>query len=88
MFVTLASIGLGLMAIAIIATVALMATTHDQLTAAVISDLLFYGMIGFYAVWTMFHSTQIDYEVIFLTAIVGGVLPTMSTARIISKGRR
>ncbi|AHI21675.1 cation:proton antiporter [Corynebacterium vitaeruminis] len=88
MFVILASIGMGLIAVAVIATVALMAATRDQLTVAVISDLLFYSMVGFYIVWSMFHDSQIDYEVIFLTAIVGGVLPTMSTARIISKGRR
>ena len=36
----------------------------------------------------MYNRTQIAYEIILLASVVGGILPTMSMARIISRGRR
>ena len=45
-------------------------------------------MVSFYLLWTIGNDTQISYEIVLLAALVGGVLPTMSIARIISKGRR
>lgn len=88
MFVTLALIGGGLMVVAMIMTLALIAYTRNELVRAIVSDLIFYAMIGIYVIWTMFHHTHIAYEIVLLAAIAGGILPTLSMARIISKGRR
>ncbi|RNE49031.1 cation:proton antiporter [Corynebacterium alimapuense] len=62
--------------------------TSDFLTRAVLSDLIFYAMICIYLTWTIGRASSISYEVALLAAIAGGVLPTLSMARIISKGRR
>ncbi|ADK27979.1 cation:proton antiporter [Corynebacterium pseudotuberculosis] len=88
MFLIASSIGMAATTIGIIATIILMIRTKDQLTRAVISDMVFYSMIGFYIIWCMANHTQINYEIALLAALVGGILPTMSVARIISKGRR
>ncbi|WP_370511225.1 cation:proton antiporter [Corynebacterium sp. SY003] len=77
-----------MIALSLLLCLLLMLKTKDQLSIAVIADMLFYAMIGCYIVWSFFGRTQIAYEVIFLAAIVGGTLPTISVARIISKGRR
>jgi multicomponent Na+:H+ antiporter subunit F len=45
-------------------------------------------MIAIFLTWTLTNPTSIGYEVALLAAIAGGVLPTLSMARIISKGRR
>ncbi|AEG82956.1 cation:proton antiporter [Corynebacterium ulcerans] len=88
MFLIASSIGMAATTLGIIATIILMIRTKDQLTRAVISDMVFYSMIGFYMIWCMVNHTQINYEIALLAALVGGILPTMSVARIISKGRR
>ncbi|AKE40399.1 Na(+)/H(+) antiporter subunit F [Corynebacterium kutscheri] len=88
MFEIVTLIGMATMAVGILATIILMFRTPEQLTRAVISDMVFYCMIGFYLLWALHNDTQINYEIALLAALVGGVLPTMSNARIISKGRR
>lgn len=87
-FSILSTIGMALMGISLLGGILIIATKRDQFTAAVVSDLVFYSMIGFYLVWSMHNDTQIAYEIVLLAGIVAGILPTMSMARIISKGRR
>ncbi|NLZ57072.1 MAG: cation:proton antiporter, partial [Corynebacterium sp.] len=41
-----------------------------------------------YLIWSLNNETSIAYEIAFLAALLGGVLPTMSMSRIITKGRR
>ncbi|WP_048402832.1 cation:proton antiporter [Corynebacterium pilosum] len=76
------------MAGCLIAGLYLIVRTPDNFTKAVLSDLVFYSMIAIFLSWTLFNDSLIAYEVALLAAVVGGVLPTMSMARIISKGRR
>lgn len=88
MFEIVLYVALGLIAATILGTIAMILKEQDQFTRAVVADLTFYPMIGFYVVWCMLNDSQINYEVALLAGLVGGVLPTMSLARIISKGRR
>ena len=81
-------VALGLIAVALLGTLLLMVRSRDEYVIVAISDLVFYSMIGFYSVWGMYNRTQIAYEIILLASVVGGILPTMSMARIISRGRR
>ena len=81
-------VALGLIAVALLGTLLLMVRSRDEYVIVAISDLVFYSMIGIYIVWCMYNRTQIAYEIILLASVVGGVLPTMSMARIISRGRR
>lgn len=78
----------GIILSAMLSAVVLMLKTPDALTRAVLSDMVFYGMIALYLVWSLTHQTSIVYDVMILAAIAGGVLPTISMARIISRGRR
>ena len=81
-------VAFGLIAVALLGTLLLMVRSRDEYVIVAISDLVFYSMIGFYIVWGMYNRTQIAYEIILLASVVGGILPTMSMARIISRGRR
>ena len=45
-------------------------------------------MIAIFLVWTLFNSSAIAYEIPLLAGLVCGVIPTISMARIISRGRR
>ena len=81
-------VALGLIAVALLGTLLLMVRSRDEYVIVAISDLVFYSMIGCYIVWGMYNRTQIAYEIILLASVVGGILPTMSMARIISRGRR
>ena len=81
-------VALGLIAVALLGTLLLMVRSRDEYVIVAISDLVFYSMIGLYIVWSMYNRTQIAYEIILLASVVGGILPTMSMARIISRGRR
>lgn len=81
-------VALSIIAFVIIGVVFMIARSKDEFTRAVAADLAFYPMIGFYVIWCMLNDSQINYEVALLAGLVGGVLPTMSLARIISKGRR
>ena len=62
--------------------------TADELTRAVLADFVFYSMAALFLVWTMFTETMIGYDIAVLAALVCGVVPTISMARIISRGRR
>lgn len=79
---------IAVMVVSLLSGLALILRTDDVLTRAVLSDLVFYAMVCIYLTWTLTNPTSIGYEVALLAAIAGGVLPTLSMARIISKGRR
>lgn len=79
---------IAVMTVALISGLVLILRTSDFLTRAVLSDLIFYAMLCIFLTWTLTHSMSIGYEVALIAAIAGGVLPTLSMARIISKGRR
>ncbi|MCH6197240.1 cation:proton antiporter [Corynebacterium mastitidis] len=68
--------------------IALILRTRDVLTRVVLSDLAFYSMIALYLVWSLDNQTSIAYEIALLAALVGGVLPTLSMSRMVSRGRR
>lgn len=73
---------------AICAAMALILRTRDELTRAVVADVIFYGMICLMLVRTMMTDLSIIYDIVLLAAVVAGILPTLSMSRIISKGRR
>jgi multicomponent Na+:H+ antiporter subunit F len=79
---------IAVMTVSLVSGLVLVLRTSDALTKAVLSDLVFYTMIAIFLTWTLTNPTSIGYEVALLAAIAGGVLPTLSMARIISKGRR
>lgn len=66
----------------------LILTAKDYITRAVVADMVFYSMIALYIIWTMNYSTSIAFDIMLLAALLAGVLPTLSMARILSKGRR
>lgn len=82
------TIGIGMVSVSLLASLVLILRTRDFITRAVMSDMIFYSMIAIYLMWSLNNATSIAYEIAFLAAILGGVLPTMSMARIITKGRR
>lgn len=87
-FEIVTAIGIGMVAVSLLASMVLVLRTKDFITRAVMSDMIFYSMIAIYLMWSLNNATSIAYEIAFLAAILGGVLPTMSMARIITKGRR
>lgn len=87
-FEWLLAVCIGIMALALVSGLVLILRTRDVITKAVISDLIFYSMVCIFLTWTLTNATSIGYEVALLAAIAGGVLPTLSMARIISRGRR
>lgn len=72
----------------VLAGIVLIIRTKDDLARAVMADLVFYGMIAMYVVWSMNNDSSITYDIVLMAAVTAGVLPTLSMARIISKGRR
>lgn len=88
MFQTILSVCMIVMAVAVLVGLGALILTKDELSRAVMADLVFYGMIAIYLVWTLFTDTMIGYDVAILAALVCGVIPTISMARIITRGRR
>lgn len=76
------------MGLCVLGGMALALRTRDELTRAVLSDVVFYGMLCMYLAWATTNHASVVYDIAMLAALAGGVLPTMSIARIISKGRR
>lgn len=87
-FEIVTAIGIGMIAISIVASMILILRTKDFITRAVMSDMIFYSMIAIYLIWCLNNETSIAYEIAFLAALLGGVLPTMSMSRVVTKGRR
>lgn len=88
MFQTILSVCMIVTAVAVLVGLGALILTKDELSRAVMADLVFYGMIAIYLVWTLFTDTMIGYDVAILAALVCGVIPTISMARIITRGRR
>ncbi len=88
MFQTIMTVCIVIMALSLLAGLAKIIVTTDELSRSVLADLVFYAMIAIYLVWTLFNQSMITYEIAVLAALVGGVIPTISMARIISRGRR
>lgn len=86
MFNIVMYIGMGMFAVALLATLALMLKKGDR-SRAVVSDLVFFCMVGMYVIWTLITDTSIVYEVALLAALLG-LITTVSNARILSQGRR
>ena len=79
---------IAVMAGSIMAGIILALRSRDELTRTVLSDLVFYGMLCVYFSWSLLNNAALVYDIAVLGAIAGGVLPTLSMARVISKGRR
>ncbi len=88
MFEFIVQAAMAIIGLCLLASLVLIIRTKNEFIRAVVSDMVFYSMVSFYLLWTIGNDTQISYEIVLLAALVGGVLPTMSIARIISKGRR
>lgn len=88
MFTTIMQICLIIMAVSLLISLAGVILTKDELSRAVMADVIFYAMIAIFLVWTLFNSSAIAYEILLLAGLVCGVIPTISMARIISRGRR
>lgn len=82
------TVGICMFAFSLLSALVLILRTKDFLTRVVLSDMVFYSMIAIYLIWVLNNSTSIAFEIALLAAVLGGVLPTLSMARIISKGRR
>ena len=87
MFQTIMTVCIVIMALSLLAGLAKIIVTTDELSRSVLADLVFYAMIAIYLVWTLFNQSMITYEIAVLAALVCGVIPTISMARIISRGR-
>lgn len=88
MFETIISTCMIVMAVALLVGLGAVIWTKDELSRAVMADLVFYAMIAIFLVWTLVTDTMIGYDVAILAALVCGVIPTISMARIITRGRR
>ena len=77
-----------IMCACVCAALALALRSRDELTRTVMSDMVFYGMLCMYITWATTNHASILYDIVMLAGIAAGVLPTLSMARIISKGRR
>ena len=77
-----------IIAICLLVALGALILSKDELTRAVLSDMVFYSMVAIFLVWTLWNTSSIAYEIPILAGIVCGVVPTISMARIISRGRR
>ena len=76
------------MALSLLVGLAGLILVKDELSRAVMADLIFYAMVTIFLVWSIWTQTMIGYEIAILAGLVCGVIPTISTARIITRGRR
>lgn len=77
-----------IMALCLLVGLGALILSKDELTRAVLSDMVFYSMVSIFLVWTLITKTMIGYDIAVLAALTCGVVPTISMARIISRGRR
>ncbi|MCQ4614137.1 MULTISPECIES: cation:proton antiporter [Corynebacterium] len=76
------------MALSLLVGLAGLILVKDELSRAVMADLIFYAMVTIFLVWSIWTPTMIGYEIAILAGLVCGVIPTISMARIITRGRR
>ncbi|MBA1834208.1 cation:proton antiporter [Corynebacterium sp. zg912] len=88
MFTTVMQACIIVMSVSLLVSLAGVILTKDELSRAVMADVIFYSMIAIFLVWTLWNSSAIGYEIPILAGLVCGVIPTISMARIISRGRR
>ena len=88
MFVSIITGCIVVMSACLLVGLAAVILTRDELSRVVMADLVFYAMVAIYLLWTLFHSSMISYEIAVLSGLVCGAIPTLSMARIISRGRR
>lgn len=79
---------MGAVALCMLVGMYMILKTDDMCTRVVLSDLIFYSMVTLYLIWTIPNETFVGYEIAILAAVVGGVMPTLSMSRIVSRGRR
>lgn len=79
---------IAVIALCILGGLVLILRTRDVLTRGVMSDLIFYSMILIYLIWSFTENVSIAYDIMLLAAIIAGIMPSLSTARIITRGRR
>ena len=80
-------VGIAAFALCIAVGLVIIVRTRSAAVRNVMSDLIFYGMVGVFLVWSVFADVSIVFEVAVLAALLGG-LSTVSLARMLSKGRR
>lgn len=88
MFTTVMQACIIVMSVSLLVSLAGVILTKDELSRAVMADVIFYSMIAIFLVWTLWNSSAIGYEIPILAGLVCGVIPTISMARIVSRGRR
>lgn len=88
MFGTIVTVCMVIMAVCLLVVLGALILTKDELSRAVMADVIFYAMVVIFLVWTLQKETMIGYEIPILAALVCGVIPTIAMARIISRGRR
>ncbi len=88
MFETIVLACVAVMAVCLLVVLGALIVTKDELSRAVMADVVFYTMVVIFLVWTLTKQTMIGYEIPILAALVCGVIPTIAMARIISRGRR
>lgn len=76
------------MALSLLVGLAGLIVVKDELSRAIMADLIFYAMVTIFLVWSIWTQTMIGYEIAILAGLVCGVIPTISMARIITRGRR
>lgn len=76
------------MALSLLVGLAGLILVKDELSRAVMADLIFYAVVTIFLVWSIWTPTMIGYEIAILAGLVCGVIPTISMARIITRGRR
>lgn len=88
MFETILIACIAVMAVSLLVGLVAIVRMKDELSRAVMADYIFYAMVCIFFVWSLFNETFIGYEIAILAALVCGAIPTLSMARVISRGRR
>lgn len=88
MFELILTVCIAVMAVSMLVGLVAIIAVKDAPSRAVMADLVFYAMVCIFLVWTLMADTFIGYEIAILAALVCGTIPTLSMARIISRGRR
>lgn len=76
-------------AVMTVATVAMLVlfARSDDLSRAVLSDVLFYCAVGLFLLFSLVNTTAITYEVAMFAAVLGTV-STVANARMMAGGQR
>lgn len=86
-FALVCAVAIGIMAVSLITVLILVVRSRTDAARAPLPDMIFYCMVGIFLVWSMTNHTQNAFEVALLAGLLG-LLTTVATARILTKGRR